>query len=143
MGGKDVKSPDAKKEAKGTAFINRFSEMLRQINCNCQLENCAFANVNNAGGFNNESKTYKDLKEDGHVPEIAIGLIKGCNAKIVFTCSDIFELILKDCGCSATTDGGLKYKNGKLMRKTVICGVEIYEIIHPSRCSGLKVALKP
>lgn len=112
-------------------IFNRFNAMLKNYADNRDLKNCAFANINNMGGYSKIGENYNKANKKG----IALDKINTCNAKIVFTCSDIFNALLEVAEASFD---GVEYNNGKKMRKFALNDVMMYEILHPSRSPKLK-----
>ena len=118
-----------KKARTDSMYRNRFTEMLKAINCSdCKLDKCAYANINPLGGGTSESKIFKNLIS--HKEEVSKRIkyiIDETNPKIVFTCSAIYRIIKEQ----NSKKDGLPYNSKKNYKAFCVDDVKFYEIHHP------------
>lgn len=118
-----------KKARTDSMYRNRFTEMLKAIDCSdCKLDKCAYANINPLGGGTSESKIFKNLisHKDEVLKRIKY-IIDETNPKIVFACSDIYRIIKEQ----NPEKDGLPYNSKKKYKAFCVDNVEYYEIHHP------------
>lgn len=118
-----------------TRYFNRFSEMLKFVNCE-NLSNSAYTNIKlNSGGTSVSKDYWKITKEEKK--GVVDKLIDNIKPEIIFTCWDIFNSV---CTYADIKKDGLKYNPNRIKRACEYRGVQVYEILHP--CRSPKIILE-
>lgn len=122
----------------GTKFTKTFDKLLKIIYQSCDINECAFCNLNIQGGTVTTGKEYnkeiKNLKENQNEFKKYFNF-DGVKTEIIFTVKDIYDRITEN---TQDETCGIEYKNSFLNRKTLnVDGQKIilYCINHPTRSS--------
>lgn len=136
-------------ERSGAKYRNRLFEALTAISkYNNGLENNfkkrAYVNLYPIKGSDSKSSEYKKLLSTKYKDDFNArveDIIQKYPPKIIITCSDIFDSLLKEAlktgGNNIKALNGIKYENEK-MYAFEYNNIKYYEIKHPSRSSKIE-----
>ncbi len=124
----------------GTKFKKAFKRLLELTEKNCDLEDCAFCNLNPHGGHEKTNEVFclkvKKLKENQELLEKYLEF-DGKKTKVIFTAIDIYNAISEN---TQNETDGIKYKKKTLKKKTLKINdqeITVYCIYHPTYSAPL------